>query len=201
MTKIRLRVLAASTLLGLVLMPNPASAAPTVYTNQAAFQAAIGGGTTYGFTYTENEALPPVVTNGPATFAGALGGYDDVYGVPYLGDYFGPLSVTSTALGIGLFLGSYNGPETVTYSFAGLTGQLAVPRRSTTFIGFTNDTGPLSINFTNSGELDTTGFIAGDAGSAAAVPEPAAWALMLVGLGAVGAASRYRRTKPSASFV
>ena len=65
------------------------------------------------------------------------------------------------------------------------------------FLGFGNTTAPIkSIRFTNSfigiRNLAIT--------STAAVPEPATWAMMLVGFGMMGAAMRHRRTSTKVSF-
>ncbi len=52
----------------------------------------------------------------------------------------------------------------------------------------------------NAGGL-STGFVTASATAAtAAVPEPATWAMMIGGFGAVGGAMRYRRRKVSVSF-
>ncbi|MBB4617087.1 PEPxxWA-CTERM sorting domain-containing protein [Sphingomonas abaci] len=46
----------------------------------------------------------------------------------------------------------------------------------------------------------TVGFFTQDSGTVAAVPEPATWALMLVGFAMVGATARYRRRSAKATF-
>ena len=46
----------------------------------------------------------------------------------------------------------------------------------------------------------TVGFFTKDSGTVAAVPEPATWALMLVGFAMVGAAARYRRRSAKITF-
>lgn len=48
--------------------------------------------------------------------------------------------------------------------------------------------------------IGTSGYSGNLTFNAAAVPEPATWAMMLVGFGAIGAASRRRRVRTSVSF-
>lgn len=172
-----------------------ASAVPTVYTSEVAFNAAISGATTTLFGFAGSEFSGSSYTLGPVTFAsGLLVSYKDAYGdpsgvVPYLGaDNAGLLTISSTTTALGLHLGSYYGLQTTTYTVGTVTGTLAVPApNSTTFIGFI-DSSPITATFSNNKELDTIRFTTGSG----AVPEPASWALLVVGFGLVGVAARRR---------
>lgn len=63
------------------------------------------------------------------------------------------------------------------------------------FLGFTSDVGITSINV-RSGTAGTVQYYLDDLsfGSAAAVPEPAQWAMLIVGFGMIGSGLRRRRT-------
>lgn len=171
-----------------------AAAVPTVYTNEAAFNAAISSATDYNFGFAGTEVLGSSYTLGPVTFAGSvLQSYTDGYGVqtkgvPYIAGFGALLTIGSTTKALGLHLGSYFGFQTTTYTVGGITGTLGVPApNSTAFIGFI-DSSPISATFTNNAELDTIRFTTGTG----AVPEPAAWALFVAGFGLVGLATRRR---------
>lgn len=193
-------LLITSSLVTAVVIGVPTSAqATTVFTDAGAFTSAVSGAATYSFPLSVTSACPYYApcasyTLGPATFSSTnLTGYNDAYGVPYLGDYGNLLSVSTSASAIGFNFGSYDGPQTITYNAGGTTGTFDVPgdRTNTAFLGFTGLSAPLTLTFSNNGELDTTRVIAGD--SVAAVPEPTTWAMMLVGFGAVGFGTRRRK--------
>ena len=172
-----------------------ASAVPTVYTSEVAFNAAISGATTTLFGFAGQEFSGSSYTLGPVTFGSIqLQSYADAYGVPSGGVPYlaaingGLLTISSTTTALGLHLGSYYGLQTTTYTVGTVTGTLAVPApSSTTFIGFI-DSSPITATFTNNKELDTIRFTTGSG----AVPEPASWALLVVGFGLVGVAARRR---------
>ena len=189
-------LLITSSLIAAMAIGVPSSVqAATVFTDAGAFTSAVSGATTYSFPLSVTTCLGCTsYTLGPATFSSSdLEGYNDAYGVPYLGDYGNPLSVSTSASAIGFNFGSYDGPQTITYNAGGTTGTFDVPgdRTNTAFLGFTGLSAPLTLTFSNNGELDTTRVIAGD--SVAAVPEPSTWAMLLVGFGAVGFGMRRRK--------
>ena len=171
----------------------PAHAVTTVYTSEAAFRAAITGATDYAFPFDGTASSMPSYTLGPVTFGGIVERFDDgVFGagVPYLAGLFGALSVSSTASAVGLFLGSYYSEQTISYGFGEATGTLDLSGPpDSTFIGFVSTTGTVAGTFNGRSEVDTIRFVTGNAG---AVPEPASWALMILGFGAVGGVMRRR---------
>lgn len=193
--KITIKAVTAAALATTILAAAPAHAVTTVYTSEAAFRAAITGATDYAFPFAETTAQVQSYTLGPVTFAGPLQGYnDDAFGagVPYLTylDAFGQLSISSTASAVGFFLGSYFSPQTINYAFGEATGSFAVPGRpDSAFIGFVNTTGTVAGAFRSNSELSVIRFVTGNAG---AVPEPASWAMMILGFGAVGGVMRRR---------
>ncbi|KQU61848.1 hypothetical protein ASG67_01350 [Sphingomonas sp. Leaf339] len=59
----------------------------------------------------------------------------------------------------------------------------------------------LSNGTTGNGTASTFGYVTQFTTQAvAAVPEPTTWAMMLVGFGMIGAASRYRRRQPRVAY-
>lgn len=171
-----------------------ATAVPTIYTNEAAFNAAVTGATVHGFNFADGTSLGTNYALGPVSFATteAFYGFADAYGVSYLGGYGTELTFTSTTTAFGLHLGSYNGDQTVTYTVGGVTGTFVAPAPdSTTFIGFI-DTAPISATLTNAHELDTISFTTGTV--TPTVPEPESWALLVAGFGLAGIVSRRRST-------
>lgn len=188
----------------------PATAQVVTYTNQSSFGAATTNATTNGFTFTGNTYLSGPYTAGPVTFStntsDTLIGYNDAYGVPYISDNnydnsgSNTFTISSTGTALGLLLGSYNGAATYSYLVNGVGGTISLPsRNATTFLGFTSMSGPISATFTvldgvgANSELDVTSFITASAVSGA-VPEPATWAMMLLGFGGIGIALRRKRT-------
>ncbi len=172
-----------------------ATAVPTVYTSEAAFNAAIANATGHAFRFADGTSLGTTYVLGPVSFAvnEALFGFADAYGTSYLGG-FGDLRIDAATVAVGLHFGSYNGDQTVTYTVGGITGTFVAPAPdSTTFIGFVDVT-PVSVTFSNVRELDTISFTTGDQLPAVvAVPEPASWALLVGGFGVVGGIARRRR--------
>jgi hypothetical protein len=107
------------------------------------------------------------------------------------------------AVNAGNFLGTGPGVFQVTtnlggYSFTPTVGD-ATNLGPLTFVGFKAGAGEYftSVNFSGA---YATGVTDVQLGTAAAVPEPAGWALMLIGVGALGAAlRRQRRALPAAA--
>ncbi|MBB4155293.1 hypothetical protein GGQ80_003213 [Sphingomonas jinjuensis] len=66
-------------------------------------------------------------------------------------------------------------------------------------VGATASTLTISFNSTGSSAYSSSATMS-IGGVAPAVPEPATWAMMLVGFGMIGAASRYRRRSTAATF-
>ncbi|MES2326554.1 MAG: PEPxxWA-CTERM sorting domain-containing protein [Pseudomonadota bacterium] len=196
--KLRNALIASSSLLGAI--SAPALATVSVYTSASAFTNATTGTTTYAFPFAGaggGTSIGTAYTLGPATFSSTnLFSYDDAYGTPYLGST-GAIAVDTTTSAIGLYFGSFwSGAFTVTYTANGDTGTFYVP--DTAFFGFTSSSGPLTLTFSQPAgtELDITQFITGS--SAAPVPEPDTWALMIVGFGAIGVWRRKRKVKAPA---
>ena len=201
-------MLATAALAAAPLVGGNASAATMTYTNQATFNAATSGDTLYGFPFTAELNLGPSYTNGPVTFtSNELFSFTDGYGKPYISDRnagrysSNTFTIASTTSALGLFLGSAFGGATYSYIVNGVAGSITVPAASsTTFLGFTSTSGPVSVAFNVAGgngagvansELDVPQFIAGNA-ITGAVPEPATWAMMLLGFGGIGVAMRRR---------
>jgi hypothetical protein len=196
--KLRATFLAASAFVGTMMIATSAWAAPTLFTNAAAFAAANPGLTAYGFPDVTGPggvglatAAPTYTLNGVSfvTPIGAYVGNDGGYGsTPYF-DAGYPLTVMTTNEVLGLYLGSFSLAQTVSYTYNGETGTLELgPNRALSFLGFSSNGGPLNIAFSNSFELDVTGFLT----KTTAVPEPAAWAMFIAGFGLAGAAMRRR---------
>lgn len=171
-----------------------ASAQVATYTNSGSFSSAVSGATNNTFTFQPSYTdLGTSYSVGSTTFASAdVVGYNDAYGVPYLGSY-GDLTVTTDASAIGFNFGSYGDAQTITYIVDGVTGTLDLPgnHSGTAFLGFSGLSGLTTLSFSNNNELDTTSFVTAMSG---AVPEPATWAMMLLGFAAIGVAMR---RKPS----
>lgn len=95
---------------------------------------------------------------------------------------------------IGFWLSS-PADQTISYYFNNPTGEIfgtfALTAETPFFIGFTGITsGPVNqAGFQGTSELDLVSSVVG----APAVPEPATWAMMLLGMTLIGGALRYRR--------
>ena len=175
-----------------LIAPSHASAA-SIFTDAAAFGAAVTGETSYSFPAAISAFAGSSYTVGPATFTAPLMlGSTGAYGTPFLASFGTPLRVTTTGSDIGFYFGSSLGPQTISYTADGLSGVLNVPGGgvSTTFIGFSRLANPI-ITFTNNLDLDTVRFVAA---SPSGVPEPSSWALMLAGFGAAGYTLRRRKS-------
>ena len=99
--------------------------------------------------------------------------------------------------------GTYNGPIFSGSAISGITGVSV--NGSSTLAGFDNSRVSIvgndlrihwgGLGYTNGTMLNLDFTFAGD--GTGAVPEPATWAMMIVGFGLVGVASRRRRTLPT----
>ena len=200
------RALIASSLLAGAAIASPASAQVATYNSQSSFASATTNTTTYGFDFTSQPVSGDTYTLGPVTFSSSqLTSYNDAYGMPYITDNnWGQASantftISSTTSALGLFLGSYDGAATYSYLVNGVAGTVDVPApNDTTFLGFSDASGPISVTFNVLGdygaatELDVPQFVAGDS-AVGSVPEPATWAMMLLGFGGIGLAMRRQR--------
>ena len=102
-------------------------------------------------------------------------------------------TLTASSNSLGFTFGSYTGGGgTVTFSGTGFSQTVALPGSPTTaFFGVISDVPLGAIDLTSArGIVDITSF---STATVAAVPEPATWAMLLVGFGAVGSAVRTRR--------
>lgn len=198
-----------------------AQAGVTMYSTQAAFDTAAPGATTFGFnaggafhfgpnprsshglTFTDNVTAADIATGGAPMLILVPAVATPTYGVDFLsyqntqtgisGDI---LSSGTTA--IGFSYGTYvdPGPATVTLS----TGDsfAIAPTTTAAFIGFTSTTPitSVTIDFPDphgfSFDLTSVSVLGG-------VPEPSAWAMMLLGLGGLGAVMRRRRSAAAAA--
>ena len=91
-----------------------------------------------------------------------------------------------------------------TAPYASLVGRVGSQYQllGTNFTGSFTSAGTLDLFFWDENNGDNTGTIAANitTGQQSAVPEPATWAMMLAGFGAVGASIRYRRRKAVAAI-
>ena len=196
------RLIGATALVSACLVSVPASAAIQVFYDFASFSAAVTNAAAYNFPTSIETLTASTYTHGPATFQAGPDGYFNGYndgtfgGAPFLANLNGPLTINSTTSGLGVYLAGYNAAETITYNAGGTSGTIAVPLPArTAFVGFTDSSGPVSVIFgpMESQELDVASFVTGTARApVGAAPEPAAWAMLILGFGLAGYALRRR---------
>ncbi len=200
-----------------------ASAQVTVYTDQAAFLAAISAPGVDTF----SDLGSHVYIGSPITRAAGGYGYTASAANGLYGEGAGashwlstntatdPITLSNFTGGVfgagGLFFptdfgGNYiNGGVNFTVSDASGNFNYTLTNAATnSFVGFVSTSGINSLSFSavqNGVRWPTVGNLTlGGAGLAGAVPEPATWALMILGMGAVGAAMRRKRATTSVNF-
>ena len=144
--------LIAAASLALAAMGGQAHAAITIFSNQAAFDQAYGPIPTTFFPAPSGEYFQTsgsyVLNN--ATFVSSAGQFsvdDGAYGSDqvYL-DSNGTTQVTTVSHILGLNLGSYSVPRLVSFTANGVSSSVSLPANpNTTFLGFSDDSGPLNI--------------------------------------------------------
>lgn len=186
--------------------------AATVFTDRASFDAATVGSTSQFFPASSVNTTNLIYTFNNIIFNTTLAGdramtSDGLFQkATYLGTGLrGSVTISSTLNAFGLYLGSADGARSFGYSVNGTTGtftSLSSTNNGGKFIGFA-DTSPISVTFnTSSGrEFDIISYVTTTnpvvtppviTSPLAAVPEPATWAMMIVGFGLVGGAMRRR---------
>lgn len=208
-------------------LASPSQAAITIYTSQAAFLAAVnnpGVDTFENLSITSSTPSPIVRTAGAYGYTGTVS-TTSFFGAGSTADrWLSTNTATDTitfssftggvrALG-GLFFGSdiqgafSAGSITLTATDAsGTVTQTITGATTSSFLGFVS-TGPLT-SVTVSAVQPATTFLwptvnnltlAGAATPTPGVPEPATWAMMIVGFGLVGAAMRRRATMARVTY-
>ena len=199
-------------LAGLVLIAAaPATAQVVTYTSQVAFDAATINMVDYGIQTPDGGYGPTAgsYADGPFTITSSDlqyvlndGGYGDnnyldnlqtIGGGPYVS-----VAISGDHHAVGFDIGAFYATGTVNVTINGIGGYsfTATSAPDWGFFGITSDSAITSVSFTtlSFGEIDMLGFHAGDVAQSGTVPEPASWALMLAGFGAVGGFLRRRRT-------
>ncbi|KQS04538.1 hypothetical protein ASG11_09985 [Sphingomonas sp. Leaf357] len=191
-----------------------ASAQVTQYTSEAAFNAAAG--TTALQTF-DSFAVGTAVSPGPFNFGQftgtttgsasiALGGTFDVNGTRFLNIDLNPgntftFNFAAPITSFGANFASLNNGSPLRTSVT-IGGQTFGPVAEPSFLGFTSTTAFNSVIFTVNGGAGTDDNFGLDnlRYTAAAVPEPATWGLMILGFGMIGAAARSRKVKTTVTY-
>ena len=194
------KLLITSALASLTLSAN-AYAGVTVYTSQSAFEAALGG-----FTTTEDFADTTLVSG--LTFTSTNGNinggkfYDKITSA-------GATTTFSFANGTNAFGGTFdlslaNYGSGLKFLIDGTTLVGSIKNTPTGFFGFISDSAFSAVKIASStpGQeiYSLTNLVVGQSDVPGAVPEPATWALMILGFGAVAGAMRQRRAKVTFNF-
>ena len=214
----RIRGLMIAAAAACVFATTPAQAAVTFFTTQSNFSAATinphatetfetaprGGNTWYPYGYTGNGFV--VVANNYYTFtvdpqiSGSGMWYDWgsgdslMYGPGGTATFYFTRPVTAFSIDLATFLSDAG---TVTVAGNGFSTTIKTANNPTrTFFGLTSDVGLSSFTLTANGGAWglADNFTIASVAPVAAVPEPATWAMMLVGFGLIGAAARRRKT-------
>jgi hypothetical protein len=212
-------ILASGAALALAVASN-ASAAITVYTDQASFLAAVSGAATDGF-----EDIS-IVNSTPSPLSRTVGSYGYTASVSTT-SFFGAGSnadhwlstntATDTVTLQGFTGGVYGvggnffgsdivglfalGNVTLTATDAdGTVSQTIVNANTASFLGFVSSSGVTSVTLASVQPANAFMWpsannliLGGQADVTTAVPEPASWAMMIAGFGLIGSAMRRRR--------
>lgn len=166
--------------------------AATVVVDAAANSSSGGAGAVTGFTFTVGDIFTVTVDGDDLWNAGSLPRWSDADGLDgpaYASgtDESGQLAGTQISANFGLWsqdgfsapYGALVGKIGATYAFIGKS-----------FSGPAWDTGALTLYYWDSNNVDNTQYVTA---TITAVPEPAAWALMIAGFGLTGVSLRRRR--------
>jgi hypothetical protein len=219
------RAMAAATLASVILISTDAFATITLFSNQAAFEAATGATTVEDFTPSFHFPITSGILNSSTSDVVAFGdpivSGEILPGVTYstpigTGNFF---NIDAGGGFTGGFLDTITGPRVLTVTFSGdqtgfgfdtnsLMGNFtvvingtyvenfsAVSSSTPTFFGFQSSSKDIT-SVTIAGDNPTFGFaIDNFTYSASAVPEPSTWAMMLLGFAGLGFAARRRATQ------
>lgn len=189
-----------------------AAAQVTQYTSEAAFNAAVGATSLQNFnSLSSGVTISPgpfsfgafsTSTNGVASIAPGAGGFN-VNGSNYLDIDLDPtesftftFAAPITSFGANFF--SLNNGSPLRTSIT-VNGQTFGPTAEPTFLGFVSMSAFTTLTFSvaaNAGTNDEFG-LDNVRFATAGVPEPATWAMMVFGFGAMGGALRRRPTVPT----
>lgn len=201
-------------------MPAIADATITIYTDKASYLAAVGTPGTDSFNdLTTDTDFGKSLTRTAGSYGYKVSTVDVLYGAGGGSDIWmstaraqDPLvfdSFTGGVYGIGGFFFDTN--DVLDYvrgnlSFTAVDASGSVTRTLTnattsSFLGFVSTTGvtSLTVKSVGSGKWPTANDLVLGGSAAAAVPEPATWAMLLLGMGLVGATMRRRRAVPAAA--
>lgn len=190
-----------------VLAATPAMAAPTIYTDRAAFDAAAGATLFESFEEDRRTAATQTYTDFNVS---ETNGSNLVYINSYLGATNGMRSANIENNGTSIFSINFNKTAYAlafdllsdTNSIFSITGaatsSLVVTGGGSGFFGVVDNAGFTGLSLRSSATFGNYGIDALEYSitaptMTAAVPEPASWAMMMIGIGAVGYAMRRRQ--------